>query len=199
MHIPFFINVDKWRVLVIGGGHIALRKAKELYLGGAEITLLAPARIDGWQDISVNWLQDKYMEQNLSTYDLIIAATDDDKLNRKISRDAAKYGIFCNCASKAKKGNVILPGVVRENGITIAISTEGETPFLTKRLKNEAKKLTEDYSEDTISLLGEIRREIIEKYPTRKKELLNKLNNTSIEILKEKGNCHEITDWLQRE
>ncbi len=199
MHIPLFLDVQDWSVLIVGGGKIALRKARELSDAGASINLLAPQRCPGWEDIKVQWLKDEFSDQMLVNYNLVIAATDDATLNKNITELAKKKGILCNCASAGKTGDVIFPGVVRENGITVAISTQGETPFITKRLKTEALKITQSYSRETIELLGAIRREIIANYPEKKEELLEKLSSVPIEILQEKGNIHEITDWLQGE
>lgn len=199
MYIPLFIDISQWQILIVGGGEIALRKASELAEGKAQITLIAPERCEGWEKLKVNWLPCEYRNQDLTGYDLVIAASGAEKLNNSIAAAAKAQGILCNCASRREKGDVILPGVVRENGITLAISTEGKAPFLTKQLKGEARKITDSYTQENIELLGNIRRDILERYPDNKEELLKKLAATPIKILEEKGNCHEITDWLQRE
>lgn len=199
MYIPLFIDISQWQILIIGGGAIALRKARDLAQGKAAITLIAPQRCAGWEDLEVNWLPCEYREQDFTGYDLVIAASNSEELNKAIAIAAKDQGILCNCASHSEKGNVIIPGVVRENGITVALSTEGKAPFLTKQLKGEAKKITARYNQENIELLGNIRRDILERYPDNKEKLLKKLANTPLKILQEKGNCHEITDWLQRE
>ncbi|MDO4542099.1 MAG: bifunctional precorrin-2 dehydrogenase/sirohydrochlorin ferrochelatase [Bacillota bacterium] len=199
MYTPLFIDISQWKILVVGGGETALRKTRQLLAGGANVLQIAPERCSGWQELAITWQQREYEGKDLVDKDLVIAATNDGTLNKKITAAAKEKGIHCNCASFYGHGDVIMPGVVQENGITIAVSTNGQTPFIAKRLKDDAKAITEKYTEEGIKLLGSVRKDIIERYPEEKKELLAKLSATPIEILKEKGSYHEITDWLQRQ
>jgi siroheme synthase-like protein len=193
-----------WQVLVVGGGEIAARKAKELLNGGAEITLLSPQRAAAWAEIPCTWLQACYNNEPLDAYQLVVAATDSKELNAKLAAECCRKNILCNSASEPQNSRCILPGVVRSGGFTVAISSNGRTPFLTKKLKNSVLALLESYDEQTIALLGEIRAEIIKNYPEEKANLLTQLADMPPEILKDKannkkGNYNEIIDWLKRE
>jgi siroheme synthase-like protein len=208
MHIPIFLDLSGWSVLIIGGGEIAARKAKELLNGEAEITLLAPERAAVWEEIPCTWQQTKYAGQPLDGYQLVVAATDNKQLNAEIAAECRRKNILCNSASDPQNGRCILPGVVRSGGYTVAISSNGRTPFLTKKLKKTVKdavqSLLEAYDEQTIALLGEVRAEIIKNYPNEKAVLLARLADMPPQLIREKthnekGNYNEIIDWLKGE
>lgn len=186
MLVHMMLEADGLRVLVVGGGAIAARKAEQLLAGGAEITLLSPGRQEAaWQRISrqCRWLAEPYHEDfALAGYDLVIAATNQPDLNRQLAARCRDLGLLCNCASEPGQGNLVLPGVVRGQSFSLAVSSGGRLPFLTKNLKVELKKLLADYERkydaQTIELLTELRRRLIAELaeqPQQKKLALQKL------------------------
>ena len=211
MHTPLFINISGWPVLIIGGGAIGARKAAELAAGGAVITLLSP-RCDkaAWSRIPHTRREEAFDPAHpeiLHGFRLVIAATDNRELNSEIARLAREQNLLCNVASAANEGNVILPGVIKSGGITLAISSGGQTPFLTRHLKQEITPLLAAYDETTVKRLGTVRRLIVTKLAAdtdAKRRLLTKLTNTPADRFNaiwnaKNGNCDEIIDWLQRE
>ncbi|MEE0776575.1 MAG: bifunctional precorrin-2 dehydrogenase/sirohydrochlorin ferrochelatase [Bacillota bacterium] len=199
MTLPLFIDVTGWPVLVVGGGEIAFRKGKNLTEAGAVVTVMAPELNSLWDSIPHFHRNERYKDQSLDSYRMVIAATDHRSINEAIAAKCKESGLLCNSASHPQKGNVIIPGTVREGGFTAALSSEGKTPFLTKKLKSDIKQLLSNYDEETITLLGEVRSYIIENHPEDKERLLKKLAQTPLDLIKEKGNYHDITNWLQRE
>ena len=199
MILPLFIDVTGWPVLVIGGGEIAFRKAQALQEAGAKITVMAPELSQEWEGYSFLYQKERYENQPLDHYRFVVAATNDKKLNETIAERCKDADILCNTASHPQKGDVIFPGTVRQGGFVAALSSEGRTPFLTKKLKEDLRKIFLDYDEETIALLGKKRAYIIENYPEDKERLLKKLSKAPLHIIKEKGNHHDITHWLQRE
>ena len=94
---------------------------------------------------------------------------------------------------------MIFPAVFQAGGFTVALSSGGKTPFLTKKVKGEIVEALAPYTEEIVDLLAKTRTFIIEHYPAEKEALLKKLAATPLDIIKEKGNPDEISDWLQRE
>lgn len=198
MFYPLFVDLKGEPVLIIGGGEIAYRKGKELVHAGANVTLVAPERIEAWSSLKVVWKNVPYEEQDLSRYTLVVVATDDVIVNDSVIAQCKKKKIHCNAATNTNSGNIIMPGIIEEGGFTLAISSQGRTPFLTKKLKYDIKDLLSAYSEETIALLGKTREYIINTFPNEKEALLEKLAEAPIKLIEEKGNIHDITDWLQR-
>lgn len=211
MHTPLFINIDGWPVLVIGGGAVGARKAANLAEGGAAVTLLSPRCDEAvWGRVPHIWRREAFDPARpdiLAGFRLVIAATDDKELNSQIARLAKQQGLLCNAASAASEGDVILPGVVKSGGITLAITSGGQTPFLTSRLKQEIAPLLAAYDETTIERLGAVRRLVVTRRAAdadAKRRLLARLAAVSTAEFNaiwnaKKGNCDEIIDWLQRE
>lgn len=221
MFVHMMLDAAKLRVLVVGGGAVAARKTADLLAGGAEITLLAPSiQAEAWQDIikDCRWLAQSYHEEfNLADYKLIIAATNQAELNRQLAERCRRLGILCNCVSAPAEGDVVLPGVVRGKSFSLAVSSGGRLPLLTKRIKQDLRRLLAEYErqydEATLAWLTELRRRIIEgsqQEPQRKKLLLQRLaaalaKPEQLQKLREQnagglyGEYEAVIDWLARE
>ena len=79
---------------------------------------------------------------------LVIGATDDENLNRRISKDAERVNILCNIADRPDVCNFILPAVVRRGDLAITISTSGKSPALAKRLRLDLEaQFGEEYAD----------------------------------------------------
>jgi len=114
------VNVEGRRVVVVGDGGMAAEKVEGLETCGALVDRVAAA---------------KYRRRVLKGALLVIAATQDRKLNERIFRDAERRGMLCNVADVPDLCNFILPAVHREGPIAVAVSTGGASPALAKRLR----------------------------------------------------------------
>lgn len=199
MYLPLWIDMEGKKVLVAGGGEVALRRAKTVIEAGADVTLIAPEREKGWEELSVQWQKEKYEDQPVDDYDLVIIATDHSETNQKLNRRCKEKNIPVNDATRGTEGRVIFPGVIRSGGFTAAVTSEGKTPFLTRKVKGDITALLSEYDEELLGLLSETRAYIIEKYPREKETLLRKLARLPVKEIREKGDRYAITDWLQRE
>jgi precorrin-2 dehydrogenase/sirohydrochlorin ferrochelatase len=87
-----------------------------------------------------------YRQGDLAGARLVIAATNDLRLNERVCRDAKRRGLLVNCIAPPAAGNFIVPALVRRGGITLAISTGGASPAFAKSLRLELERfLTPDY------------------------------------------------------
>ncbi len=199
MYLPLWIDMEGKKVLVVGGGEVALRRAKTVLEAGADVTLIAPERVKGWEELSLQWQKEKYEDRPVDGYDLVIIATDHSETNQKLNRRCKEKNIPVNDATRGTEGSVIFPGVIRSGGFTAAVTSEGKTPFLTRKVKGDIAALLNEYDEELLGLLSETRAYIIEKYPREKEALLRKLARLPVKEIREKGDRYAITDWLQRE
>lgn len=211
MFVHVMLEMQDRPILVIGAGPVAARKAAQLAVGGAAITLLAPSRQEElWQDLSCRWLPQAYTADfPLAEYALVVAVTDKAELNAQIAARCAELGLACNCASQPQLGTLVLPGVVQAGGFSAALYSGGRAPFLTKRLKRELAAWLAEYDETTLEWLGQARRRLIAANPAAKQALLSTLGAVPLPRLKQK--IQEIADtggqyetenlihWLQRE
>jgi uroporphyrin-III C-methyltransferase/precorrin-2 dehydrogenase/sirohydrochlorin ferrochelatase len=138
-HLPLFVKLSNQPCLVVGGGVVAERKAGLLRRAGARVTIAAPAvtpALERWYEDSHIYLELRpYDEAMLAGQRLVIAATDDERLNARVAAAAEKAGILCNVVDDNEKSGFILPAIVDRSPITIAIGTGGRAPVLARRLK----------------------------------------------------------------
>jgi precorrin-2 dehydrogenase / sirohydrochlorin ferrochelatase len=127
--------------LVVGGGPIGLEKVEGLLACGADVTLVAPEAVDelaGYaREDSIRWEQREYRPGDLDGAFLVIAATSDTELNTGVYEDAEARAMLVNVVDVPPLCNFILPAIVRQGPLAIAISTAGASPALAKRMKRE--------------------------------------------------------------
>ena len=121
---------------------MAREKVDGLAASGAEVRLVAPA---------------EYRAADLDAVWLVIAATPDDELNRRIYADANERRIFCNVADVQELCSFILPALHRRGPITVAVSTAGAAPALAQWLRDRFASEIGDEHERLAVELREIR------------------------------------------
>jgi len=138
---PIFLSVEGARAVVVGGGPVAARKAASLVEAGAEVTVISPVidpRIAALANESrVTHLARRYEKGDLSGATLVIAATDEPETNIAVADDAKAAGVPVNCVRPPGAGNFIVPSSIHRGGLTVAISTGGGCPALSKRLRKD--------------------------------------------------------------
>ena len=129
------------RCVVVGGGEVGLEKVEGLRACGGEVTLIAPeavAELAAYaEEGSIAWERRPYMEGDLKGAFLVIAATDDSEINIGVYEDAERRAMLVNVVDVPPLCNFILPAIVRTGALSIAISTQGASPALAKRMKRE--------------------------------------------------------------
>jgi len=120
-HYVACLDLQGRSCLVVGSGAMAREKADGLRASGASVDVVAP---------------EDYRTTDLDRIWLVIAATSDDELNRRISSEAERRRIFCNVADVPDLCSFILPALHRRGPITVAVSTGGASPALAQWLRD---------------------------------------------------------------
>ncbi len=149
------------RCVVVGGGEIGLEKVEGLLACGGEVTLVAPDAVPELQELaeegSIQWEQRAYEPADLEGTFIVIAATNDTDVNIGVYEDAERRAMLVNVVDVPPLCNFILPAIVRQGSMAIAISTQGASPALAKRMKAEiAEQFGEAYAELAL-VLNEVR------------------------------------------
>jgi uroporphyrin-III C-methyltransferase / precorrin-2 dehydrogenase / sirohydrochlorin ferrochelatase len=137
--LPLFHNLRGARVLVVGGGEIALRKSRLLADAGAVLRVVAPDIGTELREL----IDSSGGEQILRGYGvadldgcvLIIAATDDETLNAQVSADARQRGVPVNVVDAPALCSVIFPAIVDRSPLVIAVSSGGDAPVLARLIR----------------------------------------------------------------
>ncbi|PTU73805.1 siroheme synthase CysG [Pseudomonas mangrovi] len=137
--LPLFHKLQDKIVLVVGGGEVAVRKARLLADAGARLRVVAPqirAELlqmagEGGGEV----LQRGYEEGDLQGVTLVIAATDDEPLNARISEQAQQRGIPVNVVDAPKLCSVIFPAIVDRSPLIVAVTSGGDAPVLARLIR----------------------------------------------------------------
>src|SRR5437667_9085934 len=142
MRYPLFLDLTGQPVVVIGAGKVALRKIRSLLMAGARVTVISPqaSRLPK----SVRWLRRRYRRGDLAGARLVVAATNDKRVNELVCIEAKRRRQLVNCVAPPLAGNFYVPAVARRGGIAVAISTDGRSPALAKRLRQELEQFLRD-------------------------------------------------------
>jgi uroporphyrin-III C-methyltransferase/precorrin-2 dehydrogenase/sirohydrochlorin ferrochelatase len=137
--LPLFHNLRGARVLVVGGGEIALRKSRLIADAGAVLRVVAPDIGTELRELidssGGEQILRGYTESDLNGCVLIIAATDDEPLNAQVSADARQRGVPVNVVDAPSLCSVIFPAIVDRSPLVIAVSSGGDAPVLARLIR----------------------------------------------------------------
>jgi precorrin-2 dehydrogenase/sirohydrochlorin ferrochelatase len=201
-YYPINLNIQNRNCLVVGGGGVGTRKVIALLNCGARVTVVSPDPTSRLKKLaaegSIQLKKRSYRSDDINKMFLVIGATDDENLNRQISKDAERVNILCNIADRPEVCNFILPAIVRRGDLAITISTSGKSPALAKRLRlNLETQFGEEYA-DFLRLMGAIRDKLLSQAhePEAHKALFNQLIDKDLIGLIKAGNTNDINTLL---
>jgi len=190
-YYPSFINLKSKRAVVVGGGKVAERKILTLLKAGACITVISPEitkRLEKEKiKKNIKHISRHYRKGDLKNSFVVIAATDSPVMNTKVSEDAP---YLVNVVDTPSLCNFIVPSVIKRGHLTIAVSTSGVSPALSRAIRKELEKLYGPEFADYLKLLKKIRKSALKKIPDKKKRagFLKSLASKEIfEMLRKKG------------
>ena len=136
------LSLAKRDVLVAGGGSVALRKVTGLLRAGAQVTVVAPQVCRGLARLRTRLKirRRAYRTSDLRNRWLVVAATGDPEVNRKIFEDASRARVFCNVVDQPALCTFQVPAVVRRGRLQIGISTDGASPALARNIRRQTRK-----------------------------------------------------------
>jgi precorrin-2 dehydrogenase/sirohydrochlorin ferrochelatase len=159
--LPIFVKLQGRLVVVIGGGEIAAQKIHGLLQAEARIRVIAPevqaAFADPIRTGKIDWLQRKFEPGDLAGATLAIAATSASGVNAAVFAEAEQRGILCNAVDDIENCHFYYGAIVQRGDLQIAISTNGKSPYLAQRLRQELEQQFGPEYESWLEWLGAAR------------------------------------------
>lgn len=179
--IPLFHRCESQRCLFVGGGKVALRKAKYFLDKGMIIDVISPVISQEFQALIDEskgcWFNTEFSEHNaLNThqekYWCVIAATNSKLINAQVAKLAKNNNIMVNVVDDQALCDFIFPAIIERESLTIAISNSGSSPVLSRLVKKKISMLIPDAYGKLSLFIGE-RRDKVKAAIENKKTLVN--------------------------
>lgn len=201
---PIFLELGGRRVVVVGGGAVAVRKAQVLLAAEARLVVIAERISDMMAALcrgtDAELVRARYSKSFLTGAVLAIAATNKTELNKQIYKDCQELEILCNVVDEPELCDFFVPAVVKRGDLQIAIGTEGHYPAYAGHIR---KKLEQTFTMEHGEFLAEL--EVFRKWimkdvsdPADRKTILGQLaDDKSFEYFIANGPA-EWRKWAQK-
>lgn len=188
---PVFVKLENLRLLIVGGGKIGLEKLQTVLLNSPAtmISVVAPDIIQPVRELAAQYpavrlLERPYHPDDLEQADIAIVAVNDRTVSEAVARDAREKGVLVNVADTPELCDFYLGSVIRKGNLKIAISTNGKSPTIAKRLKEEIGDMIPEEMEAVLENMSAIRRGLNGDFP----EKVRRLNDlTSMLVTRQSG------------
>jgi len=165
--LPLFHKLQGRVVLVVGGGEVALRKARLLSDAGGQLRVVAPevrgelAALAGEGRVHLRG----YESADLQGVALVIAATDDEPLNARISAEAQALGVPVNVVDAPALCSVIFPAIVDRSPLIVAVTSGGDAPVLARLIRAKIETWIPSTYGQLASLAKKFRERVKQLFP----------------------------------
>jgi precorrin-2 dehydrogenase/sirohydrochlorin ferrochelatase len=173
-YFPAFLKLDDAKILIVGGGNIALEKLQHLLDFTKDIDIVAldisDAMVQLAKEHNLSVEKRAYQKGDIAKYAIVIVAVDDIALQASIFDESKNYKCLCNAVDSVDYCDFIFPSYIKKDDLTIAVSTSGASPAMAKHLRRYLQDLI---PENIGSFLSEMRslRESLPKGKERMKML----------------------------
>lgn len=192
-YFPFFMEISGKKGVIVGGGRVAARKVEKLTAFGPHLTVIAP-RIEECVRVQEKLFQEnaaaslcfcerEFESEDLEGADFVIAATDDEALNGRISEYCMARRIPVNVVDDREKCSFFFPALVREGSLTVGISTDGKSPLAASRVREEISRCLPEGIGEIIDLMGQVRPHVrkLDVEEADRKQILGKMFSYCLE------------------
>ena len=202
-YYPLFVRLRGKKVVVVGGGKVAERKARDLEAAGAEVTVVSPGLTPGLKSMvregKAIHIKEGFSPGHLAGAWLVVAATDDPRTQEAVFTEATSRRIFCNVVDQPELCSFIVPASVRRGELCIAVSTSGNSPALARKIRIGLERSFGPAYSTYVSLIGGLRRLVLDRVPpgAERTRLLTRLADEQVITWVEEGRTDKIEAWVE--
>ena len=175
---PVFLKLEELNLLIVGGGNVGLEKLSAVLRNSpaAPVTLVSREMGEGVKALAAEYpnvqlLERPFVPEDLDGKDIVIAATDDPQVHVRIKAEAKARRVLANVADTPHLCDFYLGSVVKKGDLKIAISTNGKSPTLAKRMREFLEAALPDSTQQLLDNLGQIRARIEGDFQAKLKAL----------------------------
>ena len=175
---PAFLKLSTLRVLLVGGGNVGLEKLSAILRSSPEtvvtvvsLRFLPEVRALAGRHPRVQLIERAWVEADLDNQDIVFAATDDPALHRRLKAAARARRLLVNVADTPDLCDFYLSSVVQKGQLKVAISTNGQSPTVAKRLRAVLEDALPDELDDVLRQMTVIRGRLAGDFAAKVKSL----------------------------
>jgi uroporphyrin-III C-methyltransferase/precorrin-2 dehydrogenase/sirohydrochlorin ferrochelatase len=161
--LPIFLNIRQQPCIVVGGGEVAARKVTLLLKAGAKVTVVAPELCGALQQAAIQHIPQKFEDGLLDGAKLVIAATNDNAVNRAVHAAATSRDIPINVVDTPALCTFVMPAIIDRAPIIVAISSGGAAPVLARLLRARLESMIPAGYGRLATLAGKFRDQVKQK------------------------------------
>ena len=200
-YLPMFARLEGRPVLLVGGGEVALRKARLLLAAGARITLVSPAIEPEFHEFAGRFthVAARFDPAHLAGQILVVAATDDLEVNALVYQSATERGLFVNLVDDPERSSFIFPSIIDRSPIVVAVSSGGKAPVLVRLLRERLESLLPRHLGGLAELSGRVRRrakQVLASLSDRRRFWERAFASNTLAGLIEKADWQGAEQWL---
>lgn len=201
-YFPINLNLDYKKVVIVGGGQVAVQKVQTLRETKAEIIVVSPELHETLQSLVdekvFTWRAKRFEPKDVDDAILVIAATDQPDINEAVQQ-ACQHWQLVNRVDDQQQSDFITPAIVRRGPLLLTVSTSGASPSLSRHVKKQLDEQFDDVYEDYVYFLQHARTVIMDqlaKGPQRRAALQALLAPEVLQWTRE-GNLDAREQFLQ--
>ena len=162
--LPILLDGAGLRVLIVGGGNVATRKARQFAQAGAVLRIIAPELDPALEQLALEFAIEverrRYETGDIADAQLIVSATDNREANAQVARDAEAENRLLNAADHSSDGNFAMMATHHRGPLTIGVSAGG-VPAAAIRIRDAIAERFDARYGDALADLGALRRRAI--------------------------------------
>lgn len=163
-YLPLFLQLRSQPAIVVGGGRVAVRKVDLLLRSGAQVTVVAPQLREELQKLAsrgeLQYIAERFSDAHLSEATLVVAATNDHEVNVAVSNAARARRIPVNVVDDPALSTFIFPAIVDRSPIIVAVGSGGESPVLSRRIREQIESVLPERLGALARFMGERRKSV---------------------------------------
>ena len=201
---PVNLNLAGAQCLVVGGGAVGERKVMGLLPCSPSITVISPALTEVLLSLAgegkITHLRREYERADLEGYALVFAATNDEEKNIEIASQAKSLGILVNAATSPELSSFSNPTATRRGRLLLTVSTEGLSPALSKRIREEIERMIGPEYEMMTDLLGALREPLKSLRPEERerRRVIEEILSSRVMAFLRDGRYEDARDEVER-
>lgn len=187
MYYPMMYDLTGKKVCIVGGGLVSFSKFKMFVDFGVFPTVISPVLNQAFDEYKGKFIfiKDYYKDEYVKDMDIVIAGTDIKTVNEQILKYCRENKIIINIVDKPDMCDFIVPAYIKRGSLVISVSTEGKSPSLAKKIKQDlSEKYSEEY-EEYLNVLVDLRQKILNsnmEQNEKRKLIISLISKTNDEL-----------------